>query len=658
MNPANTAQIRNDFLGYRPEELVGQGGMGVVYRARDLRLKRVVALKLMAPELAADERFRERFAREAELAMSLEHPNVVPIHDAGELDGRLYLVMRFVEGSDLRELLRAEGALDPPRALAIVAQVAHALDAAHAKGLVHRDVKPSNVLLDADEHAYLADFGLTRPFGDGAGGATDGRSLGTPTYLAPEQIEGGEIDGRTDVYALGCLLYECLTGAPPFEASSRLAVAWAHLEEEPPDASERRSELPAAVDAVIRKAMAKNPDDRYATCADLVAAAQTALGLGRRRRRGRRAALLAAAVLAVVAALVGVLATRAGGEAAAREVDHNTLVRIDPRTNRIAAVVQVGKFPSAAAAGGDSVWTYNSADGTVSEIDSRSNDVRSTTKIATRSYGDAGWRSVLAADASGAWVAGFVPKTGGSVLTWIPRGGEGVRQYRLRANVVEVVDADGALWVLGRRQGRDQLIRVDLRNGRVLRRVSPSGLSGNVQGLVFGGGFLWLADPDKGLLYRIDPASGGVRSVDLGGFVVRPVYGMGSVWACADPEGDDAKMLRVDPRTLRAESRGQGAAGGEWRRVCGRPRVGLAARHRERDADAVRPEDTRPLRPRPRHARARAREGRPGGLVDRGERRRALARGRIAPQPGLRATSARRVTFDGTCSRREWRKCV
>ena len=481
MNPANTALIRNDFLGYRPEELVGQGGMGVVYRARDLRLKRVVALKLMAPELAADERFRERFAREAELAMSIEHPNVVPIHDAGELDGRLYLVMRFVEGTDLRELLRAEGALDPPRALAIVAQVAHALDAAHAKGLVHRDVKPSNVLLDADEHVYLADFGLTRPFGDGAGGATDGRSLGTPAYLAPEQIEGGEIDGRTDVYSLGCLLYECLTGAPPFAGSSRLAVAWAHLEEEPPQASERSSRAPAG-------RRRRDPEG------DGEGPGRPVRDVRRPRRRGadgarartsqaqgRRAALLAAAVLAVVAALVGVLATRAGGEAAASEVDHNTLVRIDPRTNRVAAVVEVGKFPSATAAGGDSVWTYNIADATVSEIDARSNDVRSTTKIATTPYVDAGGGSVLAADANGAWVAGFVPTTGGSVLTRIPRGGEGVRQYPLRANVVEVVNADGALWVLGRREGRDQLIRVDPRNGRVLRRVSLSGLSGRVQ---------------------------------------------------------------------------------------------------------------------------------------------------------------------------------
>ena len=168
----------------------------------------------MAPEFALDERFQARFARESELAMSLEHPNVVPIHDAGEVDGRLYLAMRYVEGTDLRALLRAEGALEPTRALAITRQVGAALDAAHASGLVHRDVKPSNVLLDKEEHVYLADLGLTRQLEDqGVRGGED-RSVGTPAYLAPEQIEGRPADGRADVYSLGCVLYECLTGGP------------------------------------------------------------------------------------------------------------------------------------------------------------------------------------------------------------------------------------------------------------------------------------------------------------------------------------------------------------------------------------------------------------------------------------------------------------
>jgi streptogramin lyase len=553
---ANTVPIRNDFLGYRPEELVGQGGMGVVYRARDLRLKRVVALKLMAPELAADERFRERFAREAELAMSLEHPNVVPIHDAGELDGRLYLVMRFVEGTDLRALLRDEAALEPRRALAIVGQVANALDAAHAKGLVHRDVKPSNVLLDADEHVYLADFGLTRPFGaEGADASTNGRSLGTPAYLAPEQIEGRELDGRADVYSLGCLLYECLSGAPPFDASSRLAIAWAHLEQEPPRATERRPELPASLDRVIAKAMAKEPEDRYESCGDFVDAARTALGLPRRWSRRRRV-LLVAAVLAVIAVAVGLFAMRAGGTSDANEVTHNTLVRVDPRTNRVVGVVEVGKFPGAAAAAGDRVWTYNFADSSVSEVDADSNDVRHTTKVVTTPYVATGGGSVVAADADGAWVAGFIPTTGRSVLTRIRRGGE-TDQYSLGANVVEVATGNGVLWVLGRRPSGTQVIRVDPRTGHVTRRLSLGGLSGGAGGLTFGGGRLWLVDEQIGVLYRVDPASGDVDSVDLGGLALRPAFGMGFLWTCVATQ-NGAEMMRVDPRTLRAEVAGKG----------------------------------------------------------------------------------------------------
>jgi serine/threonine protein kinase len=276
-------EIGTDFVGYRIEALIGRGGMGVVYRAYDLRLKRVVALKLVAPELALDERFRGRFARESELAMSLEHPNVVPIYDAGDVDGRLYLAMRNVEGTDLGALLRGEAKLEPARALAIAGQVGNALDAAHARGLVHRDVKPSNVLLDQDEHVYLADLGLTQRLEEHGQRAGENRSVGTPAYLAPEQIEGRPVDGRADVYSLGCLLYECLTGESPFAADSRLAVAWAHLEEEPPSASERNPDLPEAIDAVIRKGMAKAPEERYPTCAALIAAAEAALGLRQRR---------------------------------------------------------------------------------------------------------------------------------------------------------------------------------------------------------------------------------------------------------------------------------------------------------------------------------------------------------------------------------------
>ena len=228
------ASIGAELLGYRVDELLGRGGMGVVYRAYDPKLKRAVAIKLLAPTLADDERFRERFLAETELAASLEHPNVVPIHDAGEDDGQLYLVMRFVEGGDLRRLLDAEAPLEPERAVAICSQVASALDAAHARGLVHRDVKPSNVLLDADGHAYLADFGLTGSLGED-GGAPPLVFLGTPAYVAPEQIRGEPVDGRADLYSLGCLLHECLSGEAPFARDSDAAVLYAHLEDEPPE---------------------------------------------------------------------------------------------------------------------------------------------------------------------------------------------------------------------------------------------------------------------------------------------------------------------------------------------------------------------------------------------------------------------------------------
>jgi serine/threonine protein kinase len=207
------------FAGYRIESVAGRGGMGVVYRATDLSLERPVALKLIAPELAEDEQFRRRFLKEPKLAAALDHPNVVPIYEAGEHDGRLYLAMRFVDGDDLRTLLRSGDGLPPERGLAILAQVAGALDAAHRRGLVHRDVKPANVLVDEDGHAYLTDFGVTKQLG---GDTTEtGQIVGTLDYLAPEQIRGEDVDGRADLYALGCVLYECFAGAPRSTARPR-----------------------------------------------------------------------------------------------------------------------------------------------------------------------------------------------------------------------------------------------------------------------------------------------------------------------------------------------------------------------------------------------------------------------------------------------------
>src|ERR671910_1084352 len=260
------------FANYRVESLLGRGGMGVVYLARDLSLDRPVALKLIAPEFADDEQFRARFPREPRLAASLDHASVIPIYEAGEHDGQLYLAMRFVEGSDLRTLLEREGKLPAERTLAILGQVAGALDAAHRRALVHRDVKPANVLLDEDGHVYLTDFGITKQLG---GASTDtGRMVGTLDYLAPEQIRGDPVDARTDCYALGCVLYECLTGKPPFRRDTEAETLWAHMQEQPAPLKDH-----PRLDPVLRKALAKDREERYASCGELIDAAATALGL-------------------------------------------------------------------------------------------------------------------------------------------------------------------------------------------------------------------------------------------------------------------------------------------------------------------------------------------------------------------------------------------
>jgi serine/threonine-protein kinase len=293
--------VGTQIAGYRLEEEIGRGGMGVVYRAHDLALERSIALKLLSPNLADDPAFRERFLVESRLAASLDHVNVVPIHDAGEADGQLYLAMRYVEGTDLKRLLRDEGPLEPSRAIAICSQIADALDTAHTRGLVHRDVKPSNVLLDEEEHAYLADFGLTRRLSDQAPDFDAGLSLGTPAYVAPEQIEGKDADGRADQYSLACLLHECLTGEPPFTRASEAATLFAHLEEAPP--------APAGLEDVIPRAMAKDPADRYESCRAFVADAHRALFAPRSRSRRR---WLTVAIVAVVAmgASIGIVLAR------------------------------------------------------------------------------------------------------------------------------------------------------------------------------------------------------------------------------------------------------------------------------------------------------------------------------------------------------------
>jgi serine/threonine protein kinase len=273
-----------EVAGYRIVERVGSGGMGVVYLAEETGLgDRPVALKLLPPASAGDPDYRARFLREMRVAAAIDHPNIVPIYRAGEDRGQLYLAMRYVHASDLRRALASEGRLEPGRALAILDQVARALDTAHARGLVHRDVKPGNILLappvlDGDpEHVYLVDFGLARDDSDDRSIGGGGWFLGTPRYAAPEQAAGRPVDGRTDGYALGCVLHECLTGRPPFPDGPGEAVLLAHLEATPPRVTAQRPDLPPAIDQVVARAMAKAPEDRFPSCRALITAARQAL---------------------------------------------------------------------------------------------------------------------------------------------------------------------------------------------------------------------------------------------------------------------------------------------------------------------------------------------------------------------------------------------
>jgi Protein kinase domain len=269
--------------GYRLEEQIGAGGMAVVFRAVDERLGRQVALKMLAPALAQDEAFRHRFIRESRAAAAVDDPHIIPVHEAGESGGVLFIAMRYVPGGDVRSLLHGQGPLSPGRVAAIISPVASALDAAHAAGLVHRDVKPANMLLDArpgrPDHVYLSDFGISKAAVSSAGLTAGGQFLGTPDYTAPEQVKGEPVDGRTDQYALACAAFEMLTGQTPFRRDETTAVMWAQLSEPPPSVTSRRPDLAAAADQVFARALAKTPAARYARCADFAEALREALGL-------------------------------------------------------------------------------------------------------------------------------------------------------------------------------------------------------------------------------------------------------------------------------------------------------------------------------------------------------------------------------------------
>jgi streptogramin lyase len=572
---------------YEIQARIGRGGMGEVYLARDMRLARPVALKVLPERFAEDERFRERLLRESRLAASLDHPNVVPVYDAGEADGRLFIAMRYVEGADLRALLRSGGALEPARTVAIAGQVAQALDAAHRRGLVHRDVKPSNVLLDQQgdrDHAYLADFGLTHS--GRADGPSDAQLTGTPDYVAPEQIRGDQIDGRADQYALGCLLFECLTGSLPFRQGSEVATIFAHLEEPAPSASERRDGLAAAVDAVLERAMAKEPAQRFDTCRELVDAAHDALGLVETPRRRARW-LVPALVLGLAALAATAVALVLGrGSTPTAAGPQGTLTRIDPRTGRVAGRTTVPGYPQAVAASAGGVWMGDFRQGVLWRYDPVSKALqRISSNGEPRDIAALGNQVYVAVEGNAftGQVARYDAATGGrkdslDLLACAVAAGEGavwaagcpfvqrlntdsrplhkLREIFLpfndprtastaRVSFQELVIGAGSLWVLG--DAFDpRLWRLDARSGKVQATIA---LPFAPRAAVVTAGAVWLTDTLHDAVVPVDVRSGRVLpAIAVGRGAAGVTAADGAVWvACAI----DGTVSRIDPRTRR-----------------------------------------------------------------------------------------------------------
>jgi YVTN family beta-propeller protein len=549
---------------YEVRARIGRGGMGEVYLARDTRLGRPVALKVLPERFALDERFRERLLRESRLAASLDHPNVVPVYDAGEADGRLFIAMRYVDGVDLKALLRDAAPLAPERVINIAGQLAEALDAAHQRGLVHRDVKPGNVLLDQQgdrDHAYLADFGLTHS--PAAAGPTDGQFMGTVDYVAPEQIRGDVVDGRADQYALGCLLFECLTGSLPFRDRSEVAAIFAHLQEPPPVPSERREALPPAVDAVLARAMAKAPEQRFDSCRELVAATHDALGLAPppppppRRTRWLVPVVALAVVVSAVAA-VALVVGRGGRES--RAGPHGTLTQIDPRTNRVRSTTSVPGYPQAVAWTAGGIWVADFREGVLWRHDPSTGSLQ---RIASN-----GEPRDIAALGDQVYVAVDDSALTGSVARYDAASGE--RLGSLSPELAcALASGDGVVWAAGC-PSADRL-STDAHPLRVLHHVplpyqppyTASTIRVQFREMAVGAGSLWvLGDALDRRVWRLDPRRGTIQATITLPFPPRSVVvADGAAWIT---DGLHDTVVPIDARTNRvlpAVAVGRGAAG-------------------------------------------------------------------------------------------------
>jgi serine/threonine protein kinase len=567
--------LGTEFAGYRIDAVVGRGGMGVVYRATELALDRPVALKLIAPELAGDRSFRERFLRESRLAASIDHAGILPVYSAGEADGELFLANRFVDGTDLRALL-ADGPLPVERALDLIGQVADALDAAHARGLVHRDVKPGNVLVDAADHCYLSDFGLTTQLHAGDKTAS-GFLAGTLDYLAPEQIRRGEVDGRTDQYALGCMLYELLSGVPPFRRETEAQTLWAHMQEEPSTLMAYPELAP-----VFARALAKDPEERYESCEAFVDEARAALGLGpspvavkRKRRRIGGRLLYAGAGLIVLAAVAAVLALTLGPNETL-VAPPNSVGVLDPVSRELVGAIPVGNTPTEVTASEEWVWVLNSNDGagTISRIEPETQrrvstfSVLGTPRNLLSAFGslwvgtvegrvfridpstdlvedgwtlpNAGGGSAFEPDQGAGWLAAGPDAVWAASVRRISRIDPVKSEIRSRPTEASgpMAYGFGSLWVLG-----PELERL---SPATMRRIGTVNLPESSSDVAAGLGWVWVADGGGEAVLRVDPQEEVIsRTYDVAGGPLGLTVGTNAVWATSEA----GTLARIDGRT-------------------------------------------------------------------------------------------------------------
>jgi streptogramin lyase len=545
------ARIGSEVAGYRIVSVLGQGGMGTVYLAEQTSPRRNVVVKLLRPDLSRDEAFRQRFVHESEAAASTEHPNIVPIYSAGEADGVLYIAMRYVEGDDLRHLISNRGPLPPDRAIEIVSQIASALDVAHARGLVHRDVKPGNILLDEGGNAYLSDFGLIKRSTVDTGLTETGQFMGSIEYCAPEQIRGDEVDGRADVYSLACVLYESIAGRPPFQRDTEVATLYAHLEQDPPRLASDGSGPVRELDPVVAKAMAKRPSDRYASAGEFARAARHVAGVtsGERQaaapRSPRGRILLVAGALAAALAAAGLALALSSGDDGTPPSDPaatgsltNVVQRIDPRTgevmqsiggiNQKAENLRVSGF----AAGEGGLWVTNFAN--LQHVDPVSGTVRANVSIQSPFLTPiVAFRIV--------WIA-----TDDAVERINPATDEllrpiGLEQLSGIAIPPYIAAGEGAVWVV-----LDKVLsQIDPATNEIVHETTP--VPGST-GIAVGEGAVWVIDKLTGSLTAIDPATGEARaSADLPGNLDDVVAGGGSVWVLDRAVGT---VSVVDPQTL------------------------------------------------------------------------------------------------------------